>query len=315
MQVNEKYVGWSFDDLDKETEKVKKIRDPLSVLIYAAIFPFFKEGSKMSLANHSVTVQHADDYTYNLPVFNIRINLLPALRSPFWWKDNINNLEVFQLNTVNATELYNPVSDPVIQTLFESARDGLPAVKEAYKGQSTPHDVIDKYQQTIVHALEGRMKFDKGLSTAELAVKQIWSEKEIRWINSTITMMYENKAQNKAYDSGLKSILDKIQEKEAEFNEICQKVKAKALSTIKNVKVVEPDASSPAFGSRKSAGAPAAATTENVERKNETPELEIVETGEEEQVVEVEVFASPVPAVQKAATMPSNSNKKKGKKP
>jgi hypothetical protein len=223
-----KYVGWSFDDIN-DPVKEKKIMDPITVLVYAALFPCFEEGSKVALSGRTLTMQTPSDYTYS-PFGYARIPTRWLFRLG---REDNNNLEVFQLCTMKAAEFYDVVNNQEIKKLFEYARDGIVAAKKPYTKKSTPCDAIDKYQVTLDKAIKGEFTFNKTLSEAESRVKGIWSEKEIVWVNQTIIMILENKQKNESVNTDIENMVKKLKEKESKFNEICEQVKERKLNTTK----------------------------------------------------------------------------------
>jgi hypothetical protein len=233
---NVQEVGWSFADLNDPT-KEKKIKDPITVLVYAALFPCFEEGSKVALSGQKISIQQPSEYT--------RVNLLGKEYTsqsiyrglPFSKEDN-NNLKVFQLNTINAAEIYSRDTYPEIIQLFTYARDGIPAAKIAYlkEDKTSPCDAIDGYRNCLNDVIEGKYKFIYTLSEAEEKVKLIWSKTELEWLNVSIRMILENKQNRKSVKTHLQNMKNILDEKEAEFNAICDLVKNGKLDTHKRKK-------------------------------------------------------------------------------
>lgn len=228
-QVVQKEVlqGWDFADL-KDPTKEKKVMDPVTMLVILALFPRFEESTKIGLSGRKVTIQEPSTYKFNL--YFTKVNLRGVVRK-FYREDN-NNLEVFNLCTINAAEYFDPVNNPEIRKLFEYARDGIESTKKAYEnGQSSARDAIGRYQETLQKALDGRIEFKNCLSMAEEKVKKIWSHDEIVWLNTTIRMILQKKEK-----TDLDSILTKLQTKEKLFEEICQEVMDGKLSIEKRPK-------------------------------------------------------------------------------
>ncbi len=222
---------WNFSDLDSPEMK-KHVRDPLTTIIMAAIFPFFEQGSKVGLSGDLISI-HKPSQFYCLDLYYFKVTTECVQR---YYEDN-NNLKVFHFNTFKACELYDPSTPGEVNKLFQYAYDGIPAAKEAYKpkpdegikGKSSPCDAIDTYRTTIALAMKGHFKFNTQLSEAEHKVKNIWRESEIKLINDNIALMKENKELEIDYETNLNNILSTLVSKQKLFNQICEEVLAKKL--------------------------------------------------------------------------------------
>lgn len=230
----EKCIGWSFADMNTKEMK-KKIVEPISVIVIAALFPYFEKGTKIGLAGRKITVWSPSDLTVSCKYFTL--DACWVVRRLYG--EDINNLKVFDLNAVKAAELHDPLKNENVRALFDFACTGIVAAKEAYADQSTPKDVINKYQGTISDAAKGKFDFTEGLSDAEDRVRRIWTQEEIDLVNKTIIAIQKNCAENPAKEphkiniTHLNYLLKLIDEKQNRFIEIYHDVKEKKVSIIK----------------------------------------------------------------------------------
>ena len=231
--------GWSFDDLKNPTES-KFVMDPITVLVHAALLPCYGDKIKFSATTGTLQPQEQSKYTYSS--FGYELHLRPWVR---WWNgDDNNNLQVFEVNAINAAEYFDPTTDANIKKLFELAISGLPAAGKTYepkpeenkKGKSSPVAAVSTYTGTLTQALNGRIQFPHQLSQAEIAVKGLWEAEEISMTIANIESIRKLKDKNKDVSTFVQTIHNLLNKKEEAFKEICRQVNANTLSTVKHPK-------------------------------------------------------------------------------
>ena len=222
-----------------EVIAIRKLVEPVSALVSAAILPLFKEESKVGV--HKQTVLVNEPYQINIPGIDWKPSLRGIWRS--YYRLEREDLKVFKFNTFKVARLYNPREFDVITSLFKHTLKGLDYATLAYK-EGLASDAITTHKAYILHALKGNLSKNSEISALEQQIKNIWSLKEIELINQQVETALEKKLEGRDCSSDIKNIGITLDAKAKEFKEILDQFK-KSVEFKEYIANTEPDLSSP----------------------------------------------------------------------
>ena len=193
----------------------RKLVDPISAIVCAAMLPLYEEGSKIGIAAHKVVVQEPSPYRLNI------FGWKPSIRwiSREYYCHDKDDLEVFKFNTIKLAHLHNPVNDEAIATLFKYAFKGIEYATKAYE-KSIAGSAVITYKACINYALLGKLSDNKEISNLEERIKNLWSNKDIKLINQQIETALESKEAGNDCTPYIQSIQITLDGKAESFSKI-----------------------------------------------------------------------------------------------